>query len=449
MICSLEDIGNNFFITKSGKIICSEILCKDSDYTIEFTGINFNNIQKILYDLTDWTDKNTLTQLAFRLIVEDSIEIAQFLKKNIRVYFVKSLILFLESFTHFDPLFSERLNDLTRYYFCLFKEEKISMDANLFDKELIYACKKYLLLCLDDKNDDWFEKLNRELEKHITREGQIEKIVETIQSIENQSNKDIEYILKKARTWLLSHYDLRKAVNIQFGKKGLQKYLFFWFPEVLTLLLIVSFKFIKVDFVYKIMQAVIPYLNISIAMTVLYIIMIICSIYLISKIKPGKNQFQILLPRLFAGIIVGYFVLMTDEAWGGVFSKYVRFTVPNENFSHLVFWGKILVPIIFVYIYLLIEMSNVKGIEHIRSKALHIFLRGYTYSFFIGIFFSDLLGENLVKRVWLNNEFNYKSYEGLIGEIYPEPIILLAPLALFIGVFLQLLWEDKAITEKL
>ncbi|MBW1992279.1 MAG: hypothetical protein JRI59_09225, partial [Deltaproteobacteria bacterium] len=38
---------------------------------------------------------------------------------------------------------------------------------------------------------------------------------------------------------------------------------------------------------------------------------------------------------------------------------------------------------------------------------------------------------------------------GLVGEIPVEMLLLFAPLALLIGIFVQLIWEEKPVTEPL
>jgi len=94
-------------------------------------------------------------------------------------------------------------------------------------------------------------------------------------------------------------------------------------------------------------------------------------------------------------------------------------------------------------------MSNVRGIDSIRRKALRILFRGYSYSIIIGVIFSDFFGNNLIARISENGVYPLYYYHGVFGNIYPEAVLLLSPLALFIGVFVQLLWEDKPITGKI
>ena len=95
-------------------------------------------------------------------------------------------------------------------------------------------------------------------------------------------------------------------------------------------------------------------------------------------------------------------------------------------------------------------MSNVPGISKskIRLKALRILVRGFSYSLIAGVLFSDIFGQAIVDRIPTNSiEPSY--FYGLLGRIYPEAVLMLSPLALFIGIFLQLLWDDKAITERI
>jgi lipopolysaccharide export LptBFGC system permease protein LptF len=38
---------------------------------------------------------------------------------------------------------------------------------------------------------------------------------------------------------------------------------------------------------------------------------------------------------------------------------------------------------------------------------------------------------------------------GWIGYIFPKVILLYAPLALFLGILVQLIWEEKTVTQPL
>jgi len=410
---------------------------------------------RIIYSLSKWVDEGTNQLLFFRQIVYDSIGIAEFLNPEKCLIFTKSLILFLQSFKHFDPIFSERLRDLTKKYFDLVKDDKslkLIQKEEPFTEQLI-AAEKFLELCTDDQNNDWFEihpdNLNREI--------QVEAIADFLKDLKrNNQTTDTEkqdILLQKARSWLLLRYDLKKAAKYQITNSFLQKF-FLYSPELIALITILSLRFINADFWKSVNPPVFSILNRSIsnfALLMGYTILIILAVFLIKKIKPRKNQTQILLPRLIAGIIVGYFALMSDEAWNGLFSKFVRFTFTQDTnvFSWFIFWGKILIPLFFVYIYLLVEMSNIKGINKIKTKALRILVRGYSYSLIIGVIISDIFGSNLLDRIHQGDQFLHIYYNGVFGNIYPEAVLLLSPLALFIGIFLHLLWEDKAITEKI
>jgi hypothetical protein len=154
---------------------------------------------------------------------------------------------------------------------------------------------------------------------------------------------------------------------------------------------------------------------------------------------------QFFLPRLIAGIIAGYLLLMSDEVWrfirmfdGAAENPLVNFTLLNR-----------FLPLLGVFVYILIEISHVEGITNTTKKARFFFSRAYAYAIIMGLVISDIFGNSmtggkdscaLVKEAQLGF---------FTGYIYPEVILFLSPLALFVGIVLQLLWDDKKLTDKI
>ena len=117
---------------------------------------------------------------------------------------------------------------------------------------------------------------------------------------------------------------------------------------------------------------------------------------------------------------------------------------------------RFVLPLAAVLVYIAIEINNVKGIDPRTKprKALLLLARGLAYSILIGVLYSDIFGESIVTRVADGKDLAVAQSQlscarGIFGNIYPEVVFYLSPLALFIGVFLQLLWEDKTLTEKI
>jgi hypothetical protein len=192
--------------------------------------------------------------------------------------------------------------------------------------------------------------------------------------------------------------------------------------------------------------------HVKIMLGAFYVWFLCWGILLILSIKTSGKEFnrrfgdmnkniQLFLPRLAAGIILGFLFQLADESWCGIFDERLNF---GDNFSICLFIGRIFMPLCGVLIYVFIEMNNVPGIK-VGYKPFHILLRGYSYAVLIGVLASDIFGKSLGGKYAANSS----SLQGVFGVIYPEVILYQAPLALFVGIFLQLLWEDKTLTDKI
>lgn len=162
------------------------------------------------------------------------------------------------------------------------------------------------------------------------------------------------------------------------------------------------------------------------------------------KVHKNRVWYQTLLPRLLCGVILGYLLLLNSEAW-------VASYINSEHGAYGVGIRSVIrigLPLAMAFGYLYIEINNeIKGFEISSSfstrRAVSIWLQGVFYALFIGLIFSDFFGEGILKCT------DHFYFEGAIGRIYPFNVLFLFPLALFIGIFAQLIWEDKAITHPL
>ncbi len=147
---------------------------------------------------------------------------------------------------------------------------------------------------------------------------------------------------------------------------------------------------------------------------------------------------QLLIPRLAACIVVGYVPLViTDGAWETV-------TLLSPLSVTCVF----VLSLIGSFVYLLIEMRNrirQPGIAWGRSAK--VVMIGIGWSWIIGLLLMDLLGNVFKCRLPRLNTMLW--VPGLFGEIPVLVLLLYMPLALLLGIFLQIIWEEKPITEPL
>ena len=161
------------------------------------------------------------------------------------------------------------------------------------------------------------------------------------------------------------------------------------------------------------------------------------------------NQLRKILPRLFGGILVGYIPLMSSEdLW-----KWLL-TLPTAPAI-----GVWLLALVFSYVYLRVEArgalsdcaisSPVKRDIAIRSG--QEFMIGLAEAYLIGVMLCEFLGYTALKGLGEALQATGTQYviKGWIGTLVPKVILLYAPLALFLGILVQLIWEEKTVTQPL
>jgi len=296
---------------------------------------------------------------------------------------------------------------------------------------------------------------------------------------------------EKIRRWFLANYDLEhlqifeKYINKINGKKTKQNegysgstnrtdnYLFYkyfyskhliaeFFKYVFPVLFILLLFLGLYSFFQSTKNVMIGY-NIGIFCGVLSIsISISIFIFVLLKHLPSGlfNKSSSLL-RLIGCILAGYLALNSDESITGIIIINNLPDCSKVVFRWVIFFA-------FTYIYLKREISNKisknkadpnKLKAAIIEKTLDFSIRLVGYALIVGFFFSDLFGRTMLSRNI--NEIGKLVYDPtlnidelahfpfIVGNIYPEAILSQAPLAMFIGIFINLLWEDKALTEPL
>jgi hypothetical protein len=170
--------------------------------------------------------------------------------------------------------------------------------------------------------------------------------------------------------------------------------------------------------------------------------------------KKDLTFFYTSVPRIGAGIIVGYApVFVIDEVWD----------LANQPLVYLIATIVLLGSTTFLYLFVEVQ----RRLEDPRlafSRARDIFLLGLIEAAAFGVVTTSLLGPLMAARNWGAVEAPLAAIrptlEPLAGELprilgfeplsaFPSAILLMSFLSFFIGTFLQLLWEDLPITEPL
>jgi hypothetical protein len=165
--------------------------------------------------------------------------------------------------------------------------------------------------------------------------------------------------------------------------------------------------------------------------------------------------FHSAVPRIGAGIIVGYLpVFLIDEVWD----------LARRPWFPLGVMATLMGTTTLLYLYVEVK-SRIRDPREAFARARRIFLLGVLQAEALGLTVTSLLGGFMAVRTWSENGALSLAQlrdatPPFIGElprimgiepfyVYPTAVLMMTFLSLFIGTFLQLLWEDLPITEPL
>ncbi len=204
-----------------------------------------------------------------------------------------------------------------------------------------------------------------------------------------------------------------------------------------------------------IQQACPPALNPSspefIVMLIWYIPFLLFLIFIFMQIIRKRWLYsQLLLPRLLGAAIVGLLsLLLNDQTW----NIGIRSSVFNWVFLALFTY-------IGSFIYVFIEVHEIKkfikghSIAQVLKESGRIFLIALSETLVIVTIGSSLIFPAVVTNINIGDLKSYSfgiyaSTSLLSFGFFPSLIILWTGVALFIGSFVQLLWQDRRITESI
>jgi hypothetical protein len=183
---------------------------------------------------------------------------------------------------------------------------------------------------------------------------------------------------------------------------------------------------------------------------------LVVSLFIKNRNRKGNNKQDIfkehilyqwtklLVPRLFAGIVVGYLpLLLSQDLW--------QLAI---NISPYPFIIILIISVLLCYFFLKIEVSGKLTIkDEISRRAKRLFIIGIFESLAVGVIIADLITLPMIEGALQSaSGFHLTSTKvlcGVLGIMIPKVVILFFPLALLIGIFVQLIWEEKPITHPL
>src|SRR5712692_2344568 len=181
-----------------------------------------------------------------------------------------------------------------------------------------------------------------------------------------------------------------------------------------------------------------------------YILLLLLLFVIFTQIMRKRWLYsQLLLPRILGAASVGLLpLLLNDQSWNiGVLSNVFN-------------WGLLaLLTYTLSFIYVFIEVHNIKkyikghSIAQALKESGRIFLIALSETLFMVTVTSSLIFPAVISNIGpniMNYRFGiYASTSLLSFGFFPSLIILWTGIALFIGSFVQLLWQDQRITESI
>lgn len=274
-------------------------------------------------------------------------------------------------------------------------------------------------------------------------------------------SRDCQRLLRRLEVWFLRQYDvpraaavIRHAENLARGKARFGGILS-WHSTAAycAAIAVLVWPFVGAALAYE--RA--PRLFDAAASGQVLAVLAVVLWYLLWQFVVQKDLsfFHGAVPRIGAGIIVGYLpVFLIDEVWDLARRPWfpLGVTVTLLGFMTL--------------LYLYVEVRRrIPDAAEAFSRARRIWLLGVLQALGLGVVVTTLLGGFMVARTWgaepgVPMEVLRETTPGFLGELprimgvepvytFPTAVLLMTFLSLFIGTFLQLLWEDLPITEPL
>lgn len=347
-------------------------------------------------------------------------------------------------------------------------------DPEVVDRMIVRLAERsfYLWLegvCLDEENQA-FEKedspfANREDEvlRAIIRPGadRLDRSADLVVFLRRRS-RDCMRLLEKLEAWFLRQYDIRHssavihhAAALDQGWVNERAVLSWHTPRIHALAIgLIVLPFVAAALAYDLNPR---FFDLVCAAEIL-LIDAVAIWFLLYRFcwKRDLSFFHASVPRIGAGIVVGYLpVLFIDEVWD-LASRSVTTLATLE-----VLLG--LVTLLYIYVEVQRRLGDT-ALAFRRARAL--FLLGVLQALGTGMVIISLVGRIMVGRNWSPTDAEIpvgqlrEGLEPMIGQlpyiigldpffVFPSAVVMMTFLSFFIGVFLQLLWEELPITEPL
>ena len=279
-------------------------------------------------------------------------------------------------------------------------------------------------------------------------------------------NRDCRRVLDKLETWFLRQYDvhhgavvLNQKAQLEQGADDPDRVLSRHSRRnYLIALAVLAAPFVLATFRYDGVwrQVLDLWVSIEVVSVIAIALWFVGYRFLVKK---DLTFFHAAVPRIAAGIIVGYLpVFLIDEVWD----------LAGQAASTLATVVVVLSMPTLMYIYVEVQ-RRLRDVNLAFRRAFDVFLLGILQSAGFGLVVTSLLGPLMSTRNWGEDGWREAAGEVTLFELqqhlqpalgelprilgvepfpaFPTALLLMSVLAFFIGTFLQLLWEELPITE--
>ena len=324
-------------------------------------------------------------------------------------------------------------------------------------------------VCLDEDNqafekeDSPFEDREREVLQAITVTGtrRIERSRDLMPFL-RRSDRNCQRILGKLERWFLRVYDIRHSsaiiahqASVSAGRADTDRVLTWHTPKIHAFVLgLLLLPFVGAVVAYPRAPMVFDFF----CSAEVFFVDAAALWFLLYRFcwKRDLSFFHASVPRIGAGIIVGYLpVFLIDEVWDLASRQNVALD------AVVILLG--LVTLLYVYVEIARRIADT-AVAFARARA--IFLLGVVEAFGVGIVMTSLVGPFMVVRNWspktgeVTLDVLRDTMSPMLGGLphivgtgplyaFPSALLLMTFLSFFIGIFLQLMWEELPITEPL
>jgi hypothetical protein len=325
-------------------------------------------------------------------------------------------------------------------------------------------------VCLDEDNNAFemenspFGSRESEVRAAISRdcEESVFRARDLLPYLRRPGNRDVLRLLEKLEAWFLRQYDIHHAAvmikhadNVARGRIDADSVLSRHNTRTYVLsLAAIAAPFVGATFFY---ERAPRFFDVACAFEVLCANVVVVWFLAVRFFwKKDLVFFHSAVPRIMAGIIVGYLpIFFIDEVWSLAGRSWVTLTMIVLMLGST------------TLLYLYIEVQRRLGdVQLAFSRARQIFLLGVVQAAGIGVLLTGMVGRFMAARNWPGGgedvpvEALRQAAHPFIGQLpvvlgvdplyaFPSAVFMMAFMSFFIGTFLQLMWEDLPITEPL